>query len=86
MLLYIHHGYVKGSSNPIVNIKCGLVVSTAHSWLAATPNGWVSDSAASPSQGIVEFKNPYSYGDLAVSDAITARNVTVSRSIMATLH
>ena len=64
---------MKGSPNPIVNIKCGMVVSTAHPWLAATPDGWVSDSAASPSQGIVEFKNPYSYRDLAVSDAITAK-------------
>ena len=26
---------------------------------------------ALPSQGLVEFKNPYSYGDLAVSDAVT---------------
>ena len=64
---------MKGSPNPIVSIKCGMVVSTAHPWLAATPNGWVSDSAASPYQGIVEFKNPYSYRDLAVSDAITAK-------------
>ena len=63
----------RGSPNPIIDIKCGLVVNTAYPWLAATPDGWVSDSAASPSQGIVEFKNPYSYRDLAVSDAITAK-------------
>ena len=48
-------------------------MSTAYRCLAATPDGWVSDSAASPSQGIVEFKNPCSYRDLAVSDAITAK-------------
>ena len=62
----------RGSPNPIVNIKCGLVVCTAHPWLAATPDGWVTDPEASPSLGLVEFKNPYSYRDLSVSDAIAA--------------
>ena len=64
--------YNRGSPNPIVNIKCGLVVCTAHTWLAATPDGWVTDPEASPSLGLVEFKNPYSYRDLSVSDAIAA--------------
>ena len=41
----------------------------AHPWLAATPDGWVSDPSASPSRGLVEFKNPHSYRDLAVNDA-----------------
>ena len=63
----------RGSPNPIIYIKSGLVVSIAYPWLAATPDGWVSDSAASPSQGIVEFNNPYSYRDLAVSDATTGK-------------
>ena len=62
----------RGSPNPTVNIKCGLVVCTAHPWLAATPDGWVTDPEASPSSGLVEFKNPYSYRDLSVSDAIAA--------------
>ena len=63
----------RGSPNPIININCGLVVCIAHQWLAATPDGWVSDPEASPSQGLVEFKNPHSYRDLAVSDAIAAK-------------
>ena len=46
---------------------------TAHSWLAATPDGWVTNPEPSPSQGLVEFKNVYSYRDLAVSDAIVAK-------------
>ena len=45
---------------------------TAHQWLAANPDGWVTDPEASPSDGLVEFKNPYSYRDLAVHHAITA--------------
>lgn len=62
----------RGSPNPTVNIKCGLVVCTAHPWLAATPDGWVTDPEASPSLGLVEFKNPYSCRGLSVSDAIAA--------------
>ena len=63
----------RGSPNPIINIKCGLVVCTTHPWLAATPDGWVTDLEASPSQGLVEFKNPYSYRGLALRDAIAAK-------------
>jgi len=48
------------------------MVCTAHPWLAATPDGWVTDPEAVPSEGLVEFNNPYSYKDLAVSDAIDA--------------
>ena len=55
-----------------MNIKCGLVVCTAHPRVAATPDGWVTDPEASSSLGLVEFKNPYSYRDLSVSDAIAA--------------
>ena len=62
----------RGSPNPTVNIKCGLVVCTPHPWLAATPDGWVTDPEASPSSGLVEFKNPYSYRDLSVGDAVAA--------------
>jgi len=63
----------RGSPNPIVNIKCRLTVWTAHPWLAATPHGCVIDPTVLPTQGLVEFKNPYSYRHLSVSDAINAR-------------
>ena len=62
----------RGSLSPTVNINCGLTVCTAHPWLAATPDGWVTDPEVLPSDGLVEFKNPYSYRDLAVHHAITA--------------
>jgi len=39
-----------------LNIRCGLVISTTHLWLAATSNGWVLDPLAVPSCGLVEFK------------------------------
>jgi len=63
------------SLSSTVNSNCGLMVCTAHPWLAATPDGWVTDPEAGAlilRLGLVEFKNPYSYKDLAVSDAIDA--------------
>lgn len=56
-----------------VNNKCGLVISHSHPWLAATPDGWVYDPTATPYHGLVEFKNPYAYRNLSLSDAITTR-------------
>ena len=55
-----------------VNQNCGLVVSSTYSWLAATPDGLVIDPSASPlpPEGLVEFKNPYSYRDSLLQDAI----------------
>ena len=61
----------RGLLSPTVNINCGLTVCTAHPWLAATPDGWVTDPEVLPSDGLVDFKNPYSYRDLAVHHAIT---------------
>ena len=59
--------------NATVNNKCGLCVSISYPWLAATPNGWVYDPRAMPSQGVVEFKNQYAYRNLSLEDAITAK-------------
>ena len=50
-----------------------MIVCTDHPWLAATPDGWVSDPEALPSDGLVEFKNPHSYKELAVRDAIASK-------------
>ena len=62
----------RGSLSPTVTINCGLIVCTDHPWLAATPDGWVSEPEALPSDGLVEFKNPYSYKELAVRDTIAS--------------
>jgi len=61
-----------------------VIVFTAHPWLAATPNGWVTDSEASPNDGLVEFKNPYSYRELAVSDVIAANKCNCWTLMMVT--
>ena len=42
----------KGSAGAKVNIKCGLVISSTHPWLAATPDGLVNDPQATPQQGL----------------------------------
>ena len=61
-----------GSVGASVNQNCGLVVSSTYSWLAATPDGLVIDPSASPlpPEGLVEFKNPYSYRDSLLQNAI----------------
>ena len=66
----------KGSAGAKVNIKCGLVVSSTHPWLAATPDGWVNDPQASPRQGLVEFKNPHSFRNMLLRDAIDGKKCT----------
>ena len=63
-----------------VTINCGLVISPAYPWLAATPDGWVEDPQATPTRGIVEFKNPHSYKDSSIDDAITQKSVPVCLS------
>jgi len=57
----------------MVTTTCGLVVSVTHPWLAATPDGWVYDTTSiiSP-DGLVEFKNPSSYKDMTIKEAVTS--------------
>ena len=50
-----------GSPEISVDTECGLVISVSHPWLAATPDGFVSDSLGVPTEGLVEFKNPHSF-------------------------
>ena len=76
------HQYLKwlredqGSSTATVTINCGLVISTSYPWLAATPDGWVEDPKATPTRGIVEFKNPHSYKDTRINEAIMNKKCT----------
>ena len=49
--------------------KSGLVISHKHPWLAASPDGFVYDPDSDPSQGLVEFKNPYAARDKTVEEA-----------------
>ena len=44
-----------GSPGVSVNTECGLVIATDHPWLAATPDGLVTDPQVLPTQGLVEF-------------------------------
>ena len=62
-----------GSAGATINCNCGLVISATHSWLAATPDAWVKDPSTSPPEGLVEFKNPYSYKDLLLQEALDCK-------------
>ena len=45
------------TSPGITTSQSGLVISTENPWLAASPDGLVTDPTKNPPQGIVEFKN-----------------------------
>jgi len=62
-----------GSTGAAINRNCGLVISATHPWLAATPDAWVKDPSASPPEGLVEFKNPFSYKDLFLHEVIDCK-------------
>ena len=65
-----------GSTGAAINRNCGLVISATHPWLAAMPDAWVKDPSASPPEGLVEFKNPFSYKDL----------LAIIRSLISSVH
>ena len=67
---------VKGSINASITINCGLAISADYPWLAATPDGWVEDPQATPSRGLVEFKNPHSCRSLTIGEAIATKKCT----------
>ena len=41
---------IKKSPQATTTINCGLIISTIHPWLAATPDGWVEDPQATQSK------------------------------------
>ncbi|XP_065902388.1 uncharacterized protein [Dysidea avara] len=65
-----------GSPEISVDTDCGLVISVAHPWLAATPDGFVNDPQVTPAKGLVEFKNPHSCRDLTMMDAVQSKKLT----------
>ena len=59
------------SSSPGISVQSsGLVVHPEHHWLAASPDGLVSDPSCPDPEGIVKFKNPYKYREMTVRDAV----------------
>ncbi len=66
--LYIAHQKKNGHRQLTIN-KCGLSISISNPWLAASPDGVVSDPS-NPSQalGLVEVKNPFSVRDKTCLD------------------
>ena len=55
----------------------GLVIHPEHNWLAASPDGLVTETYPT---GIVEFKNPYKHKEMPLRDAASeAREIFVSQ-------
>ena len=60
----------KCSVSPGISVKSsGLVIHPEHQWLAASPDGLVTDPTVSDPTGIVEFKNPYKHRESLLKDA-----------------
>ena len=51
--------YVKEKGNQCQVDECGLYVHPMHSWLAASPDGLVTDPCTNPPQGLLEIKCLY---------------------------
>ena len=49
----------------------GLVISYDKPWLAASPDDRVNDPSSAQSQGVAEYKNPFSARDLTLAEACT---------------
>ena len=73
---YIQWKANNGSPGVRVNTDCGLVKSLVHPWLAATPDGFVTDPQSVPPKGLVEFKNPHSYKTMKLIDVSKAKKNT----------
>lgn len=56
--------------NPTFKVfETSLVISTDNPWLAASPDNRVYDPKATPSDGLAEFKNPFSARNMKLSEA-----------------
>ena len=65
----------KRPSSPGITVyPSGLVVHPEHHWLAASPDGLVTDPSSPEPAGIVEFKNPYKFREVALKDAVKQDN------------
>ena len=62
---------LKAPVSPDISVTTsGLVICSSHPWLGASPDGLVQDPQHSSSEGIVEFKNPYTARNMTIQDAI----------------
>ena len=69
---YVKHMQEKGHTGLTVS-SSGLVISNLTPWLAASPDGVVVDPSSTPSDGLLELKNPRSVQDMSISDACKSK-------------
>lgn len=58
---------------PVCCKRSGLVISLSNGCLACSPDGWVEDSNAMDSEGVVEFKCPYASRDVTPVEACSKK-------------
>ena len=76
----------QGCKDFSISGDCGLMVSTQHPWLAATPDGFVYDPDGTPQNGLVEYKNPHACRNSTIEEAITSKQIkflTLNNGVLA---
>ena len=58
----------------------GLTIHPQHHWLAASPDGLITDPSSPDPAGIVELKNPYTQRDMPLSEAAKGRDFCLTDS------
>ena len=53
----------------------GLTISKQPPWIAASPDGMVTDSSHTPSEGLVELKNPSCVQDITIAEACEMKRI-----------
>ena len=86
-----YNSYMQGNGHPhLRTLRAGLVIHPQHGWLGCSPDDWVVDpDVIENSNGIAEYKCPYTARDLTPQEACTRipaffcslqdQNITLSR-------
>lgn len=66
-----YNSYMQGNGHPhLRTMRAGLVIHPQHGWLGCSPDDWVVDpDSAEDSNGIVEYKCPYTARDMTPQEA-----------------
>ena len=73
---YTNHMHTHGHTGLTVSTS-GLHVSEESPWVAASPDGLVRDPACTPSEGLVELKNPSSVRDMTINEACNKKGFCI---------
>ena len=77
--------YLKKKSQSSVQ-PSGLVISLQFPWIAASPDGLVTDPSLENPPGLVEYNNPYKYRNIELTEAAKSKDFCLQTSPTGELH